>query len=100
MDIIIIPIFRVVEGLHELICVICYQLSIHFMWLLLPLAADQNLGVRSGANALGQVKWTRLDFAFVSCPSCATPVFLPSVSHGQRSLLDYSPQGRQESEAT
>ena len=35
------------------------------MWLFFPLAAaDQNLGVRSWANASGQVAWTRLDFAF------------------------------------
>ena len=25
-----------------------------------------------------------------------TPVFLPGKSHGQRSLADYSPQGRKE----
>ena len=29
-----------------------------------------------------------------------TPVFLPGESHGQRSLVDYSPQGRKESDTT
>ena len=29
-----------------------------------------------------------------------TPVFLPGVSHGQRSLADYSPQGHTESDTT
>ena len=29
-----------------------------------------------------------------------TPVFLPGESHGQRSLLGYSPWGRQESDTT
>ena len=29
-----------------------------------------------------------------------TPVFLPGESHGQRSLVDYSPQGHKESEMT
>ena len=29
-----------------------------------------------------------------------TPVFLPGESHGQRSLVGYSPQGRRESDAT
>ena len=30
----------------------------------------------------------------------ATPVFLPGASHGQRSLVDYSPRGRTESDTT
>ena len=30
----------------------------------------------------------------------ATPVFLPGESHGQRSLVGYSPQGRKESDMT
>ena len=30
----------------------------------------------------------------------STPVFLPGESHGQRSLADYSPQGRKESDMT
>ena len=29
-----------------------------------------------------------------------TPVFLPGESHGQRSLVDYSPWGRRESDTT
>ena len=29
-----------------------------------------------------------------------TPVFLPGESHGWRSLVDYSPQGRKESDTT
>ena len=29
-----------------------------------------------------------------------TPVFLPGKSHGQRSLVGYSPQGRKESDKT
>ena len=29
-----------------------------------------------------------------------TPVFLPGESHGQRSLVDYSPWGRKESDTT
>ena len=29
-----------------------------------------------------------------------TPVFLPGESHGQRSLVDYSPQGHKESDTT
>ena len=29
-----------------------------------------------------------------------TPVFLPGESHGQRSLVGYSPQGRKESDTT
>ena len=29
-----------------------------------------------------------------------TPVFLPGKSHGQRSLVGYSPQGRKESDMT
>ena len=29
-----------------------------------------------------------------------TPVFLPAKSHGQRSLVGYSPQGRKESDMT
>ena len=29
-----------------------------------------------------------------------TPVFLPGESHGQRSLVGYSPQGRKESDMT
>ena len=29
-----------------------------------------------------------------------TPVFLPEVSHGQRILVDYSPEGRNESDTT
>ena len=29
-----------------------------------------------------------------------TPVFLPGESHGQRSLVDYSPWGRKESDKT
>ena len=29
-----------------------------------------------------------------------TPVFLPGESHGQRSLVDYSPQGRKEWDTT
>ena len=29
-----------------------------------------------------------------------TPVFLPGESHGQRSLMGYSPQGRKESDKT
>ena len=29
-----------------------------------------------------------------------TPVFLPGKSHGQRSLVDYSPWGRKESDTT
>ena len=28
------------------------------------------------------------------------PAFLPGESHGQRSLVDYSPQGRKESDLT
>jgi len=30
----------------------------------------------------------------------ATPVFLPGKSHGQKSLVGYSPQGHKESDAT
>ena len=30
----------------------------------------------------------------------ATPVSLPGEFHGQRSLVDYSPQGRKESDTT
>ena len=30
----------------------------------------------------------------------STPVFLPGESHGQRSLVGYSPQGRKESVTT
>ena len=30
----------------------------------------------------------------------ATPVFLPEKSHGQRSLVGYSPMGRKESDTT
>ena len=29
-----------------------------------------------------------------------TPVFLPGESHGRRSLVDYSPRGRKESDTT
>ena len=29
-----------------------------------------------------------------------TPVFLPEKFHGQRSLVNYSPQGRRESDTT
>ena len=29
-----------------------------------------------------------------------TPVFLPGESHGQRTLADYSPRGRKESDTT
>ena len=30
----------------------------------------------------------------------STPVFLPGKSHGQKSLVDYSPRGRKESDTT
>ena len=41
---------------------------------------------------VGKIPWRR------KCPP--TPVFLPGQSHGQRSLVGYSPWGRQESDMT
>ncbi|KAB0369215.1 hypothetical protein FD755_019220, partial [Muntiacus reevesi] len=39
-------------------------------------------------------------FSSVQSLSRPTPVFLPGESHGQRSLVGYSPQGHKESDTT
>ena len=53
----------------------------------------------------GKILWRRKwlptpVFFFFFSFFLSTPVFLPSKSHGQRSLVGYSPWGRQESDMT
>ena len=51
------------------------------------------MGKRPGFDPwVGKIPWSR---AWQS-----TPVFLPGESHGRRSLVGYSPQGRKESDTT
>ena len=54
-------------------------------------AGDRACTVRRGFNPwVGKVPWRRA--------WQPTPVFLPGESHGQRSLVGYSPWGRKESD--
>ena len=51
-----------------------------------------NVGDLGSILGLGKIPWRRA--------LQPTPVFLPGESHGQRSLVGYSPRGRKESDMT
>ena len=51
-----------------------------------------NVGDLGSIPGLGRSPWRR--------KRQPTPVFLPGESHGQRSLVGYSPRGRKESDMT
>ena len=41
-----------------------------------------------------------IDLSFIALPMAPTPVLLPGKSHGQRSLVGYSPRGHKEPDTT
>ena len=55
-------------------------------------ASPCNVGGLSSIPGVGKIPWRR--------KWQPTPVFLPGESHGQRSLVGYSPRGHKESDTT
>ena len=81
-------------------CLVFYCTTNLFYWFL------ETIYMSNKSNKL-QILFTDLIFAFYSYSQCLwrrqwqpTPLLLPGESHGQRSLVGYSPWGRRESDTT
>ena len=81
--------------LRALYCSRCFTYNLSSFPSLLPGSDSKESACNAGDLSLtwvGKIPWRRA--------WQPTPVFLPRESHGQRSLVGYSPRGRKESDTT